>query len=61
MWYAGWYLGVVVFLWVAQCSIPAQGAGNSKLSKTCVEDGNGNAVGIIPEERFNYAEEDMRP
>jgi hypothetical protein len=31
------------------------------LSKTCVEDGNGNAVGIIPEEGFDYAEEDMRP
>jgi hypothetical protein len=28
---------------------------------TCVADGNGNAVGIIPEEGFDYAEEDMRP
>jgi hypothetical protein len=28
---------------------------------TCIADGNGNAMGIIPEEGFDYAEEDMRP
>jgi hypothetical protein len=28
---------------------------------TWIADGNGNAMGIIPEQGFDYAKEDMRP
>jgi hypothetical protein len=28
---------------------------------TSIADGNGNAMGIKPEEGFDYAKEDMRP
>jgi len=33
--YVGWYLGVVVFLWVAQCSVPAQGTEIAIVNDLC--------------------------